>query len=391
MAAIQTPKFNYMNAGQAIAQGNQNALAQMQMQQMPEQLQMRRDQNQFRKDQNQNTLASGRMSAMLKGLDYMSKSARMVNDQSTYEKWGSDLVDKGLMKPGMLNPAYSPEYMSQVMGTVNNKIKESFGPMGPIPGSPGLVGQRENTSGKYSNITKVKASPKPGDIDPLAPWAKVSDPKEIDKAKIRFGSSADKQVEKMFKEAEQGQLMNSRLDRFVQLNETNRTGAEYNIPLVGAAIGGARGLGDSEFQEMESITSALTPQMRQGLPGAASERDVQMFRRATVSVGKNYEANKNISNGLKAANQNKIDRANFYAGYRDSRGHLRGAEKEWKEYLKANPIFDLEKDDYSLNGNRKTYEQWKEQKENPQQAEPQQNTPSGVTSFDPITGKFSDE
>ena len=115
MASIKTPEFNYLNTGQAIAQGNQNALAQMKMQQMPEQLQMQRDNN-------KNSLAANKMNMEVQGLKYLSNSAQMVNDQDTYRAWSQDMVSKGLVPQGMLNPNYTPEYMNQIMGRVGEKM-----------------------------------------------------------------------------------------------------------------------------------------------------------------------------------------------------------------------------------------------------------------------------
>ena len=85
-----------------------------------------------------------------------------------------------------------------------------------------------------------------------------------------------------------------------------------------------------------------------------------MFRGATVGLEKPKEANANIAIGLKAAAQNKVDRANFIAEYVTQYGHDRGADAQWKRYLEANPIFDPEAKvgSYSINENRMDYQDW---------------------------------
>ena len=193
--------------------------------------------------------------------------------------------------------------------------------------------------------------------DPNAPWARINDPKKRDDARIRFGAAADKTMEELKENAGKSTEMNQSLDRFIFLNEKNRTGGGYSIP-GSQAIAGAF---NPEIAEMKSLSDKLTPAMRQGLPGAASDRDISMFRGATVGVEKLPAANKNIAKGLKAANENRIDRAAFMNEYLTERGHLRGADDMWSQYLESNPIFDPKKPEgsYSLNEKRVKYNKWK--------------------------------
>lgn len=192
--------------------------------------------------------------------------------------------------------------------------------------------------------------------DQTAPWRNVIDPKERDKAKVKYGMEADETLKGLSEDATKAANMNQSLDRFVELNKRNYTGAGMSIP----GVQGLRGTYDAEFQEMKSISDKLTPGMRQGMPGAASDRDVAMFKSATVGVDKLEGANKNVALGLKVANQNLIDRVDFFQTYRAEKGHLNGAEQEWKRYLNANPIFDptKPKGTYDLNENRKTWQEW---------------------------------
>lgn len=114
---------------------------------------------------------------------------------------------------------------------------------------------------------------------------------------------------------------------------------------------------DTEKREMVRIMNKLTPQMRQGMPGAASDRDVAMFRGATVGIGNPKEVNDNITTGMLTMLENQADRINFMEDYLKQNKHLEGAEEAWSQYLKQNPIFDPEAPEgaYKLNTKRQEY------------------------------------
>jgi len=208
------------------------------------------------------------------------------------------------------------------------------------------------------------------ETDRQAPWRKVLDPKKRDEARIRMGEADRGKVDKMTVAGETASLMANDIDRFLFLNKTNATGPGFGA--WGAK--GTRGLFDSEFTEMMSLSDKLTPAMRQGMPGAASDRDVAMFKSGTVGVERTFEANQNIGQGLKAAAQNKVDKAAFFDNYHNERGHTRGANEEWKAYLEANPIFDHEagKGSYKLNEKRQTWQEHKQFGAMPSKAIPKQ-------------------
>jgi hypothetical protein len=78
----------------------------------------------------------------------------------------------------------------------------------------------------------------------------------------------------------------------------------------------ASGLTGGKLPEMEAFTSLidkLTPQMRQGMPGAASDRDVSIFRNALPSMLKTPEGNQIVMQTLRAMNDYKM-RAGDLAG-----------------------------------------------------------------------------
>lgn len=194
---------------------------------------------------------------------------------------------------------------------------------------------------------------------PLAirsPWSGISDPKKRDEAKIKYGMDADKKLDALSTKAEQYASVVDSIDRFLFLNEKNYTGKAMAVP--GTKF--ARSLMDPEFEEMQSISDKLTPAMRQGMPGAASDRDVAMFRGATLGVEKSPDANKNIGLALKTSKQNVLDMISFMKDFKLVNQHLEGAETLWKQYLEANPIFDpaAEPGSYTLNENRMSYKRY---------------------------------
>lgn len=126
------------------------------------------------------------------------------------------------------------------------------------------------------------------------------------------------------------------INRFVQLNREVGTGGMMGNALVA----GARAMVDPRIAEMRSITDRLTPAMRQGMPGAASDRDVAMFQSATVGVGKLGPANQSVAAALRAAAKRQQDYVAYLEDYARKNGSLLGAQEEWDAYASANPMFD---------------------------------------------------
>jgi len=195
------------------------------------------------------------------------------------------------------------------------------------------------------------------------PWGNVMDPKEQDKAKVAFGKRADDFIESERERVKDLITSKADLQRFRYLNadpdgpdgpdeRRNTTRPLYNLPGVGTVASWF----DPELQEMKSIQDKLTPQMRQGLPGAASERDVALFASGTVGIGKDPVTNENIANARIAAAENAEAYVDFLERYRYEKGHVNGARIAWKEYLEDNPIFNPEAPEgsYELNPHRQT-------------------------------------
>lgn len=145
--------------------------------------------------------------------------------------------------------------------------------------------------------------------------------------------------------------------RFGNLLEKQDTGGFLRrIPGAGTLEGAF----DPEIQEMQALTDRITPLMRAGMPGAASDTDVRMFRGATFGPDKAPEVNRNIITGMKSAAQNAQDRLAFMEAYVGQTNTLRGANEAWQDYLNANPIFDPNGNPSmpTLNANRQSWREY---------------------------------
>ena len=111
----------------------------------------------------------------------------------------------------------------------------------------------------------------------------------------------------------------------------------------------------SDYAELEAITAKLVPGVREPGSGAVSDADMRMFERATIGVDKPKQANAAIAGGVIARAKNAEDYALFRQTYLEQNGTLQGADRHWKEYANANPIFDPTAKTPALNKSRKSW------------------------------------
>ncbi len=150
------------------------------------------------------------------------------------------------------------------------------------------------------------------------------------------------------------------------VNQMNRAEALLNRGLgtgriVGAQIpllGAPKTIVSKPAQEFQSIVDKMTPIMRAGLPGAASDRDVAMFRGATVGLDKAESVNRNILQAARTQAQNFLDKAKFESNYFAVHKNLTGADAAWNEYIEFNPIFIPDSPTFELNPNRYPSKRW---------------------------------
>ncbi len=151
--------------------------------------------------------------------------------------------------------------------------------------------------------------------------------------------------------AQQAQTLVADMERFVALNKRVPTGS--NMVQRGLAH-----LGSAEYREMKSIQDKLTPAMRQGLPGAASDRDVAMFASAAPSVDKPGPTNQSIAAATKAFARRQADYVAYLEDFAKRNGTIVGAQEEWGVYNEANPLFGGTRDGGLRVMPQKPWRQW---------------------------------
>ena len=126
--------------------------------------------------------------------------------------------------------------------------------------------------------------------------------------------------------------------RALQLLDKIETGAKYALP-------GASGLYaafNPEAGEYNSLVNVTIPQMRPAGSGAASDRDMEIFRKATFGLDKPKETNRNLLSANIAAAENEIARQELMGRWIEDGKSPAAFDSAWRSYLNANPIFSDE-------------------------------------------------
>lgn len=146
---VQFPQYNYLNYGQAIEQGNRNALTQAHLGQAAQQ------------QREYNALAPQRaqkrdIDLMLQKIEAAEKRSKLVTDENSfqsYRQWG---ISNGIFNDNEIPKTYDPVFIDRMQGMLA-KGKEHYGPMQEIPGMAGWYGQKELGSGKMANLHNTKS------------------------------------------------------------------------------------------------------------------------------------------------------------------------------------------------------------------------------------------
>jgi len=125
------------------------------------------------------------------------------------------------------------------------------------------------------------------------------------------------------------------LRRFEELNTQEGTGSVGQI--VGQTLNIPPLLGREREQEMAAIINRLTPRQRQGMPGAASDRDVAMFRGSLPNLQRVGPANSQIIRNLEREAAESQAYAEYLDWYWPRHGTTAGAEESWTQYTRADP------------------------------------------------------
>ena len=102
--------------------------------------------------------------------------------------------------------------------------------------------------------------------------------------------------------------------------------------------------------EFQSLVDKITPQMRPAGSGSTSDKDMEIFRNATIGLNKPKQTNLNIVKGRIAVEENNIAKEEIRAEMLNSGMSTSDFDKKWRQYLNDNPIFKNSKGD--LNPNR---------------------------------------
>jgi len=224
-----------------------------------------------------------------------------------------------------------------------------------------------------------------GEGDGLNPYEGITDPKQRDMMYRQLTTDFNARQRDYQKDRAEAQNILASTEEFLALNKkvgsggVTGSGGLSSVPIVNSA----RNMVDSDWARMNAITDRLTPLMRQGLPGAASDRDMQTFRGATVGTGKLGEANVGIARGLQVAAKNVIDKGLFDEAYFRRNRHLQGSDNAWNRYLEENPIFDPNSDpaNPALNRSRKSWREY---------ISPSVSAPQAAPAAAPAADDFSD-
>lgn len=186
----------------------------------------------------------------------------------------------------------------------------------------------------------------------VVPWANQSNPKDANKVKAQEISRGSKEIEKDTDAARKLEATARDAARFIELNKKIPTGGLVDRMSL---TRWAQGMG-AEYSELESITARLAPAMREPGSGSTSDFDGKQFERATVGVDKPKQTNENIAKAVVARAQQAQEYADFRQTYLEQNGTLQGADRYWKEYANANPIFDNAKPGaFELNPKRRAW------------------------------------
>lgn len=124
--------------------------------------------------------------------------------------------------------------------------------------------------------------------------------------------------------------------RFVDLNQDVATGGIDDWGPIGVVTS----MFDPKKSEMRAIGERMVPANREPGSGEMSNKDVDMYRAATLSIDKPGQTNQAMAGVLEAGARRKSDYASFLDFYIQRRGSLLGSEEAWASYAEANPLFE---------------------------------------------------
>jgi hypothetical protein len=119
---------------------------------------------------------------------------------------------------------------------------------------------------------------------------------------------------------------------FIGLNTRNPTG-------IGAAgpLGMAARLNPS-YDRMDSIAASLIPKEREPGSGPMSDKDIVLYGRAQIGIGRPGPSNQAIAEAAIAQSERDIEYSAFLDEYAQRNGNIIGSTEDWQAYVNANPL-----------------------------------------------------
>ena len=162
-------------------------------------------------------------------------------------------------------------------------------------------------------------------------------PEEQARRRERNISGIESKTDALQEALEQSTLANTAAQKYLDYLDSKGYEPGWSDRLISHA--GLVGIfGDEDLRLLESITNTLAPAMRQGLPGAASDRDVAMFKSATIGVNNTLGNNRAIARAMletRKLREAKLDFMAAVSGSFTGSTTAREAERAWNEYLNS--------------------------------------------------------
>jgi hypothetical protein len=191
-------------------------------------------------------------------------------------------------------------------------------------------------------------------VPSVTPWQGQTNPRDANKVKANEFNRGAKEVEKDNEAASKERGTADAARRFIEINSRVNTGGLTDRLAITRSL---QSMG-SDYSELEAITARLAPGMREPGSGATSDYDGKQFERATVGVDKPRATNENIAKGIIARAQQSQDYAEFRNTYLEQNGTLSGADRFWRQYANANPIFKPDGKNFELNKGRQGWREF---------------------------------
>lgn len=131
------------------------------------------------------------------------------------------------------------------------------------------------------------------------------------------------------------------LDRFEQIGAATGIASpvQKRVAQIGAFFGNEEAKrASAKFESAEALSNEFAFLATKVLKGSISEREIKLAQQQYPALLNTPEGNRIISQTHKASAQRKIQRSEFLQQYRAQNGTLAGADRQFNQFLKDNPI-----------------------------------------------------